>query len=257
MIVAGVDVGVKNVKVVLFDDSQLKSQLILPVGMEPVTGMVEKALADLSRQANLAPGDIQRVLATGYGAFLLPYPRISDSICLARGAYFVRSSCGTAMDIGAQRSMAASCTGGVCTKFSANGKCAVGSGMFLEAVANVLRLKLEDMANLPSQGDNKIQVSSMCVVFAESEIISLVHEGAPVADIVRGAVNALAAQIYPLLVQVGMARDVLLCGGVARSRVLVAALQELIGFEAVVAEQPEFVPAYGAALIATERREWS
>lgn len=252
MVIAGVDAGIKNIKVALFQDGKPLSLEMIPVMVEPFGEMVERAIAQAAGRGKVEPSKVQKVVATGLGASFLSYPRQSQSLCLAKGAHFVLPACGCALDIGAQRTMAVRVEKGQCTKFATNDKCASGSGMFLEMVAEVLHMKLEELGALSVRGNGRVEVSSTCTVFAESEIISLIHEGTPVEDVVQAAVNALVARVYPLVASVGLAQEVLLCGGVARNQAVVQALDKLVGFPVTIPEHPEFVSAYGAALLAME-----
>jgi (R)-2-hydroxyacyl-CoA dehydratese activating ATPase len=252
MVIAGVDAGIKNIKVALFQDGKPFSLEMAPVRVEPFGEMVQRAIAQAAFKGKIEPGTVQKVVATGLGASFLSYPRQSQSICLARGAHFALPSCGSALDIGAQRTMAVRVEKGQCTKFATNDKCASGSGMFLEMVAEVLRMKLEDLGALSLWANGRAEVSSTCTVFAESEIISLIHEGTPVEDVVQAAVNALVARVYPLAASVGLVQELVLCGGVAKNQAVVNALEKLVGFPIVIPEHPQFLSAFGAALLAEE-----
>ena len=138
-------------------------------------------------------------------------------------------------------------------KIARNDKCASGTGKYLDIVADVLGIRVEEMSDLSIKSKENVEVQSTCAVFAESEVISLLHMKNRPEDIARGALRGLSRRIYSLLLEVDLERDVTLVGGVAHNRGLVIALEELLRYKLQVPPEPQMVVALGAGLIAQER----
>ncbi len=255
MIVAGIDAGLQAIKVVIFKDSRLLSHVTITCGSEPTVVVAERGLRQAAESGRISLGDIQYTVATGSGRAAVPFAQgqAGLSLCLAKGAEWISPSIRTVLDIGAQRTLAVKCQGGIPLKIATNDRCAAGSGMYLEMVAQVLGVKMERMAELAMQSKSAAEVASTCTVFAESEIISLIHMKKKGEDVLKGVLMALARRLYPLLTGIGWEQDLAIVGGVAKNAAMVEALRERLGCALVVPENPELVAALGAALIAQER----
>ncbi|MCS7125269.1 MAG: acyl-CoA dehydratase activase [Candidatus Bathyarchaeota archaeon] len=254
MIVAGLDMGVQNVKVVLLKDRKILSRGLAPSGFEPEKA-VEKAFQEALEKAEVAFSDIQHITATGVGVELAPKfdSKISVVSADARAAVYLHPSARTVIDVGAEESRVINCDEkGSVLDFALNDRCAAGAGAFLEAMARALEVKLEEMGALSLKAKGTTSISATCVIFGESDVVSLIHKQEPKHEIARAIYDALAERIVSMVHRVGLKPDVILVGGVARDIGFAAALKRKLGTEIVIPENPEYAGALGAALYAVE-----
>lgn len=207
-------------------------------------------------RAGLSMSDLARTVGTGYGRKRIPFAdRVESEIaCHARGAWWRAPVVRTVIDIGGQDAKAIKLDDrGRVIRFIYNDKCASGTGRFLEIMAEALEVEIEGMAELASRSTQRIGISSQCVVFAETEIISLVNAGRSRADIVAGLHQAMAGRVASLARSIEVVPEVALTGGVAKNPDLVRAMEETLGIRlAVLDGDPQINGALGAALLASE-----
>ncbi len=252
MIVAGLDIGSISTEAVILQDNNILSTSIVPTGAQSRTA-AERSLASALQQANLAPGHLAAIVTTGYGraSFPLSAKRITEITCHARGAFFVQPETRTVIDIGGQDSKVIRLDEqGRNVDFQMNDKCAAGTGRFLEVMAHALEVRLEDLGKLSRTARRTIQISSMCTVFAESEVVSLIADNQPREVIIRGLHDAIADRILGMVRRVGVEEKVTLTGGVAKNEGVVLALEERLGVKVFVPPEPQIIGALGAALVA-------
>lgn len=206
--------------------------------------------------AGIALKDIDYVVTTGVGREFISAAdkKVPEFLCLAKGIDFLLPSTRTLLDLGAQKSLALKCIEGKVIKIATSSKCAAGTGSYLQVAANVLGIDINEIADLFFKSKENLEIQSTCAVFAESEIISLVHAGARPEDIAKGVFRGLADRVYTQLLELGIEKDVTVVGGVARSKAIVAVLEEKVGLQIMVPENPDVVGALGAALIAQTSR---
>lgn len=254
MVSAGIDAGSETIKVVLFE-GKLLSQAVLPIGTQAIRSLAKEALREAARQAGLNGASLTRVAACGMGRQQVDFAdeSLGDSLCLAKAGAWLLPEAKTVLDIGAQKCLVVRSREGKPQAFAMNDKCASGSGSYLEMVAKILEVGLEEMSRLALCSSEAVPVNSTCAVFAESEIVSLIHQKKKPEDIAMGVCRGLAARVWPLFLQVAWQPEVLFVGGVARHKGIVAALEEPLGHRLVVPEHPEMAMALGAALIAAEK----
>lgn len=255
MITAGIDMGAKTIKVVILNDSQVASKSILLGGFD-TRGSAEQAFDEALKSAKLSFGEIAHITATGAGRRGAPlaYDEITEVGGDAKGATFLFPAARTVIDVGAEEGRGIRCDGnGKVVDFVINEKCAAGAGAFIEAMARALELKLEEMGELSLKSTKAVPMNAQCVVFAESEVVSLVHAKTPKADIVRAVHDAIASRIISMVRRVGVEKEVVLIGGMAKNIGFVDSLKRGLEMDLVVPEEPEFVGALGAALVAAER----
>jgi len=247
---AGIDAGTETIKAAILSEGGELSWAVIAVGTETTDSTAQQALAQAAQKLHLSAKEIDDITATGTDAenVIVAHRQLSEVLCLAKGIDFLIPSTRTLIDIGALKTLGIKCSGGSLLRFVTSSKCAVGTGAYLEAAANVLGISVSEMDELAFKGKKDVEIESTCAVFAESEIISLVHGGTEPEDIVRGVFRGLAKRVYSLLLELGIERDVVLVGGLARSKAMVSALEEAIGFKVLVPEKPEIVSALGAAL---------
>lgn len=254
MLAAGIDVGAVSAKAVILSNGEIVAHSIVVTGEES-SAAARLALDEALRLAGARLEDLGQIIATGIGkaSVDLANKTKSEVVCLGKGAAWLTPEVRTVIDMGAESSkvLRLNDNGGV-EDFASNDKCASGTGVFLQAAAKILEVKLDDMGKLSLAARSKASVSGMCAVFAESEIVSHVHSEVPKSDIIAGVHKAIADRVSSVVNRVGPREVVLMCGGVARNVGMVRALEERIGFSLAVPETPEIVAALGAALIAKE-----
>ena len=200
--------------------------------------------------------DISYIMATGYGRNSLEEAdsQMSELSCHAKGAYFLFPNVRTIIDIGGQDSKALKIDeNGMLENFVMNDKCAAGTGRFLDVIANVLEVDIEDLEKLDEQSTQDVPISSTCTVFAESEVISQLSRGTKIQDIVKGIHTAIASRVGALAKRVGMKDDVVMTGGVALNKGMVRALEKNTGFKLHTSEYCQLNGALGAALFAYQK----
>jgi predicted CoA-substrate-specific enzyme activase len=252
MIVAGMDIGSITAETVILQDNQMLSSSIVPTGANSRTA-AERSLAAALKQASLRQEDLAAIVTTGYGRASFPSATkmITEITCHARGAFFVHPETRTVIDIGGQDSKVIRLDKqGRNVDFQMNDKCAAGTGRFLEVMARALEVKLEDLGRLSRSAQRTIKISSMCTVFAESEVVSLIADNQPREVIIRGLHDAIADRILGMIRRVGVEEKVTLTGGVAKNEGVVQALEERLGVKVFVPPEPQIIGALGAALLA-------
>ncbi|MFP4223653.1 MAG: acyl-CoA dehydratase activase [Phycisphaeraceae bacterium] len=253
MICAGIDSGSRALKAVLYDPDQGK---VVAAGMRhrgiARQQLAEALLNELLDEVGLARSDVGRVVATGYGrsGIDLADRAVTEITCHARGVHQLVPEARTIIEIGGQDSKVIRLApGGRVEEFAMNDRCAAGTGCFLEMVANRLDLSLDALGELAEQSGEPANISSMCAVFAETEIIGLLADGTEPRDIVAGVEQAVARRIAALAGR-AVAGPVVFTGGVARIGGMSAALAAAARQEIHTPPDPQFTGALGAALIA-------
>lgn len=249
-ITAGIDMGSKNVKVIVLEDGQILAKGLAPSGFDQKAA-AEKVFNDVLRKVGLSRDDIAHIVATGAGKDVAPYANSEISMvgADALGGNFLYPSVRTVIDVGAETSRAVRCNEkGRMIDFVINEKCAAGSGTFIETMARALEVKLEEIGPLSLKAEKTISMNAQCTIFAESEVVSLIHEKTSKADIAQAIHDSIANRIASLARRLGIQRDVLLVGGVAKNVGFVSSLQKTLGVELLMPEEPDFVGALGAAL---------
>ena len=254
--VLGIDSGSTSTNAVVIDGSgQLVAWDIVRTGAKSILS-AEKAMNQVLDKAKLKREDLSRIVSTGYGRDHLPFADadLTEITCHGKGAHAFDPAVRTILDIGGQDSKAIRLNeAGDVVDFVMNDKCAAGTGRFLEMMAHTLDVSLEELGQLSLRSKEDIRISSMCTVFAESEVISLIAENKEPEDIAHGVHVAIAGRAISLLRRVGIEEDVMMTGGVAKNPGMVAVLEEQLGLKLKIVEEPEIVGAYGAALSGLEQ----
>lgn len=255
MFFAGIDIGSRGAKGVILEDGQILSYSICDTGPESA-GTAVKTFEEAARGTGLKVDDMTYVVATGYGRVLVPFAHenISEISCHAKGAHRYFPTVRTVLDMGGQDCKAISVNErGAVAKFIMNDKCAGGTGRFLEMIADVLGLPLEEIGSLSLTSGQKIPFNTVCAVFAKSEALSLAKRGTAKSDILAGLHDAIATRCYNLLRRVSVEKDFAITGGIAKNCGMVAKIKEKVGLEPLLAPDPQIIGALGAALFARER----
>jgi predicted CoA-substrate-specific enzyme activase len=252
----GIDVGSVTTKAVLLVDNTILSSHLIPSGgsyREAAKKVVEEILA----KRGLSLKDITSIVATGYGAANVPFSnrKSSEISCQGKGVNYLFPKVRTVIDIGGQASRVIKVDeqGGV-RNFMVNEKCAAGSGEFLQVIARVLGIELDDIGPLSLKAKNSVTFTTGCAVFAESETISRITEGALKEDILAGIHAAMASKIQSLLERVKLEHDCALTGGGAKDIGLIKSVEQKIGISLLIPPEPQLTAALGAALLA--RQNW-
>ena len=256
MITAGIDVGSLTTEALVYDSERgiLGYSIVLTGGSshEAALSAFEHALkfSGLERDA------IEGIVATGCGRGIVEFaPRkVTEITCLAKGASFLFPESRTVIDIGGQDTKVIRVDErGRVLEFEMNDKCAAGTGRFLEVMARALGVELDKMGERSLKAKKDLTISSVCTVFAESEVISLVSQGEEVEEILRAVHKAIAKRTAGLLERIGGAvPKVVMTGGVAKNIGVVKALEDELGMSLIIYSEPQIVCALGAALLAQE-----
>lgn len=253
LVVAGVDIGAKNVHAVVLSEAQVLGKARIPSGFDHEQA-AEEGLQRALEAAGASLGDLVALAATGAGRKALgrASEQPTEIAAGARGAYFLRPDVKTVVDIGADEARVIRLgEEGKILDFAVNDRCAAGTGAFVEAISRALELPVDEFGRLSLESTQVISMNAQCAVFAESEVVSLIHANTPPADIARAVHDAMAARVSTLVRRVGLEEPVLLGGGVALNVGFVKALREALGgVEVLVPECAEYLGALGAALIA-------
>jgi benzoyl-CoA reductase subunit D len=255
MVTAGIDFGARAVKAIVMEKGRILGRGIALTGGD-VSGAGEEAFAQALREARVPREEVERILVTGSGRMHTEgFGRsVTEITADAKGAHFLVPSARTVIDVGAEEARAIKLdpTGRV-VDFVTNDKCAAGVGAFVEAMARALEVDLEEMGPLSLASSATVTMNAQCVVFAESEVVSMVHARTPKPDMAKAIHDAIADRIAAMARQVGIEDRVVLIGGLGKNIGFLSSLSRSIGMEVTVPDGPEFVGAVGAALLAGER----
>lgn len=246
----GIDIGSVYSKGVVTRDNELSAYYVILSGANYRTA-AETIRQELLTQVNLTQDDITDTVATGSGAGNVSFAsqKVSDIICTARGISSIFPSARTVIDVAGQSTKVMRIDEqGLVANFVVSEKCAAGSGRFIEVIANVLRMDLEDFGPLSLKSNNPITFSTGCAVFGESEAITRVTEGIPKEDIAAGVNKALADKTSSLLKRVKLEEPCAICGGGALNIGLIKTIERELNVQLLVPPQPQIIAALGAAI---------
>lgn len=249
MYYVGIDIGSTASKVSVFNDEVLELNFVMPTGWSSVdtSNIIRKRLEDEGIDIKKA-----KIVATGYGRVSVPYAHktITEITCHGKGAYFLTGSdLATIIDIGGQDTKIITIEKGKVTNFIMNDKCAAGTGRFLELMANTLGVSLSKMSQMALMG-NDINITSMCTVFAESEVISLIGKGTKREDIARGVLNSIIGRIKALLNKQGIKGKIYLTGGLCELTPFIELLSNSLKKEVSTSSLARYAGSIGGALMA-------
>ena len=249
----GIDVGSTASKcIVLKDGKEIVAKSLIDVGAG--TSGPQRAIEAVLNEAGMKKEDMAYTLATGYGRTSLmdgiADKQMSELSCHAKGATFLFPNVHTVIDIGGQDVKVLHIDNGAMTIFQMNDKCAAGTGRFLDVMARVLEVKVEDLGRLGAMSRKKVGISSTCTVFAESEVISQLAMGTDKCDIIDGIHRSVAHRVTGLAHRIGVVPDVVMTGGVAQNEGVVKALQDELGCPIKTSPLTQYNGALGAALLA-------
>ncbi len=258
ILVMGVDSGSTSTNAVIMNgNKELLADVVIRTGAK-TSESAKRALDEVLTKAGIQKEDLALIVSTGYGRVSIPYAdkNVTEISCHGKGALYFNPQIRTILDIGGQDSKAISLNAdGEVTDFVMNDKCAAGTGRFLEAMARTLEVGIEELGPISLASTKEVEISSMCTVFAESEVISLIAQNTEKSDIARGVHRAIAGKAFSLLRRVGLNGEFMMTGGVAKNEGVVKEVEEKIGASLFLCEKPDIVGAVGAALYALEALE--
>ena len=259
MITAGCDVGSLTSKAVIMKDNRIVAQEIIPSRIKPAQSAIT-VMESALQKAGMTLTDISFCVGTGYGRDSIPFVQeaVSEITCHARGARWLLPTVKTIIDIGGQDCKAMRIDDeGKIVKFITNDKCASGTGRFLEVMAKIIGVTLDDLGSLSARAKAPITVANACTVWIQADVIQHLNDGVASEDIGAGINNAMASRMAVLANNIGLERDLCMTGGVAKNAGVVIALEKLLGMtiKRIKKVDPQLVGAIGAALIAGDKLE--
>ncbi len=256
MYVMGIDSGSTSTNAVIMNgDRKIVASAVVRTGAKSGES-AQRILDEVLSEAGLKREDISWIVSTGYGRVSIPFAdeNVTEISCHGRGAHYFNPAVRTILDIGGQDSKAIRLNEkGEVADFVMNDKCAAGTGRFLEMIARSLEVDVDELGPIALQSKEDIEITSMCSVFAESEVISLIANNREKTDIANGICRAVANKSYSLLKRVGLEAEFMMTGGVAKNAGVVRAVEEKLGKKLYICPEPEIVGAAGAALYALDK----
>jgi len=253
MYTCGIDVGSVSTEVVILDsgNNKIVAYIIAPTGSDSKNA-AKVAFDDSLKKAGLKDNKIKAIVATGYGRINIPFAdkNITEISCHARGAISFFPDLKMVIDIGGQDSKIIKLEGGNPIDFLMNDKCAAGTGRFLEVMARAMEINLEEFAPIFAKTTDKVDITSTCTVFAESEIVSLIGQGMDKNKIIKGLIYSIADRMTSMIERVGLEEPVCMTGGVAKNLGVVKALEEKLDIKINIPGEPQITGALGAAYLA-------
>ena len=254
MITCGIDMGAKTIKVIILNDGQIIGKSKYLSGLEPKKN-AEIAYEKALENAGMERTNIDRVRATGVGRKDVPFSEgdITEVGADAKGIISIMPNTRTIVDIGAEEGRGIRINeAGKVIDFAVNEKCAAGAGSFTESMARALELTLEEFGNLSLESTESVPMNAQCAVFAESEVVSMLHDEVPKKDIAKAVHDAIASRITSMVRKVGFQEDVALIGGMAFNKGFISSLEADLKVKVKIPDDFEHIGALGAAISAAE-----
>lgn len=252
MITVGVDVGSITAKAAVIIDDSIAATIVILTGYN-AKNAGEQVFEGVLANAGIESSQVDRIIATGYGRNSVSFAdkAITEITCHAAGAHYLNPDIRSIIDIGGQDSKAIVINEkGKVIDFAMNDKCAAGTGRFLEVMARALEVNLDEFGNMSLKANNAASISSLCTVFAESEVISLIAKGENRQNIIAGIHESIASRVVAMGNRIGLSDPVMMTGGVAKNIGVVRALEKKINTSISVSKNAQVTGAIGAGLIA-------
>ncbi|MDW7777279.1 MAG: acyl-CoA dehydratase activase [Methanosarcinales archaeon] len=250
MISIGIDAGAATTKAVLLCENEIAGYIVIPTGFD-FRKAGEEALQEVLSKCGIEKSEVGKILATGYGRSSIGFAdkTISEITAHARGVGYLIPAAHTIIDIGGQDSKVIITENGKVVDFLMNDRCAAGTGKFLEYTAKALEISLDELGTLAHISKNPAKISSMCTVFAESEVISLRAQKTKKEDIAAGLIESIILRTTAMIKKLGIKPEVAFVGGVAKNPGVVKAFEKALDTEVQLPEEPQITGALGAALL--------
>ncbi len=254
MIYAGIDIGSSTAKAALIKENRLLGSHVIPTGYNPLNAGITVFEAVLEK-VRVSKTEIAAIVSTGYGRASVNFAdtAMTEIICHGTGAHFMNPNIRGIIDVGGQDSKAILLDkNGQVENFAMNDKCAAGTGRFIEVMANALEVELDQMGDFSLKADKPSKISSICTVFAESEVISMIAGLQKRENIIAGIHESAAARVAILAFKINIKEPVMMTGGVAKNKGMITALEKRLGFELIVGDLAQENGAIGAAVLASK-----
>lgn len=256
MITAGIDCGSQNTRAAIVKDGKIVSTALLPTAFDADLA-AQKVLEDALNQADIKREDVARLIITGVGREIVKWGdgEVNEVGAAARGARHALPETDTVIDMGADSCRVIRLNeDGSILKYETNDKCASGAGTFIEAMARALQITTEEMGDFSLRHTKELATNAQCVVFAESEVISLIHAKESREDIAYGVHMGIANRVASMIRRVGLSDHFTMIGGPAYNKGLVSCMSKVFGREITVPQDNQYLSAVGAALFAAENQ---
>jgi len=255
MITAGIDCGAKNTKTIIMKNDRIIGKGSVLTGFDQEKA-VEKSLGQALKEAAVSRDEVEKIGGTGSGkaSISIADNEVNDIKAMAKAAHYFFPNSRTVADVGAEEGRAVKINEkGNVVDFAINEKCAAGAGAFIEAMARALETSLEEMGPLALKSDKEIPINAQCAIFAESEVVGLIHAKTEIQDISKAIHDAMASRIVSMIRRVGVNEDVVMIGGVGYNPGFVASMKRELKLDNIfIPEAPEYGAAVGAAVLAEE-----
>jgi (R)-2-hydroxyacyl-CoA dehydratese activating ATPase len=252
MITAGIDIGSITAKAAVLDDGHILGTKVMFTGYNAKQAG-KMVMDDLLKEISLSGDALHAVVSTGYGRNSVDFANksITEITCHGVGAHFINPQVRFIIDVGGQDSKVIKIDpDGRVIDFAMNDKCAAGTGRFLEVMARALEVDLDEFGAICLRADKPSKISSICTVFAESEVISLISKGETRENIIAGIHDSVASRISAMAKRVGVVEPVMMTGGVAKNIGAVKALEGKLETSIQVSQYAQVNGAVGAAILA-------
>jgi (R)-2-hydroxyacyl-CoA dehydratese activating ATPase len=252
MITVGIDVGSITAKAAVVRDGAVIADKLILTGYN-ARHAGENVFESIMKETGIDPASVAKIISTGYGrnSVMIADKAVTEITCHAAGAHYLNPDVRSVIDIGGQDSKAIALDeNGNVKDFAMNDKCAAGTGRFLEVMAKALEVDLDNFGSFSLGADQPSKISSLCTVFAESEVISLISKGEKRENIIAGIHESIAARVAAMANRTGLRPPIMMTGGVAKNVGVVKALEKKIGQPIEVSPQSQLTGAIGAALMA-------
>lgn len=253
MFYIGIDIGSTAAKVAIFENDNIKDTFVIPTGWSSLE--TAKKIENMLNEKGISKEN-RKVIATGYGRVSVPYAdkAITEITCHGKGAAYIYGNDCTVVDIGGQDTKVITVEGGFITNFTMNDKCSAGTGRFMEIMANTLGLDIDELCKLAVHGKDA-SISSMCTVFAESEVISLIGSGRRKEDIAFAIVDSIVSKVATICGKHSAAQNYFLTGGLCNCEYIIDSLSEKLGSQVKTKDNARFAGAIGAAVLSKDLKK--
>nr|HID59746.1 2-hydroxyglutaryl-CoA dehydratase [Desulfobacterales bacterium] len=251
MYFAGIDIGSTVTKIVILDDKESLVSKIIRYTAPEHRRFANKLMEEVLEKAELTIDDIEAIVATGYGRVSVPFAdkKVTEITCHAIGVSCIFPHARTIIDIGGQDSKGIKVINGRVVDFVMNDKCAAGTGRFLDVIAEALGSSPHEMGEYALRSSSPVTINSICTVFAEQEVVSYLADGVLMEDIAAGIYDAIVARIHGMVRRIGIEQEIIMTGGVAKSRGLIKTAKKRLG-RVLTPPEPLITGALGAAIFA-------
>lgn len=255
MITVGIDCGAKNTKTIILRDKEIIGKGTAATGFDQ-TAAINASFEAALKDAGIVASDVNKIGGTGAGMkdIKMADVKVNDVKAIAKAANFYFPSARTVTDVGAEEGRAVKIDEkGNVIDFAINEKCAAGAGAFIEAMARALEVDLQEMGPMANSTDKEIPMNAQCAIFAESEVVGLIHAKTEKQDISKAIHDAMASRIVSMIRRIGVNKDVAMIGGVGLNPGFVASLKKQLEIdEILIPKDPAYGAALGAAAVAAE-----